>query len=566
TGVALDVTSAGTTGSYVFRANDDGTFTDSTPFVINNDGNVGIGTTTAGGTLTILSANSTGTTTSSATSVSANSLTTGTGLYAASSSLTSGKLVDLQVSGTAAAASQTALNILTAGATATSAITTYGAQISNTHTNVTSGTNVALYLNASGATTANYGLIVNAGNVGIGDTTPSYKLEVNTNVASNYVAQFLNDGDNANRYGIQIQGGAYDASGTTYYINALDGDGGQVGYIANTSGTFALTDVSDIRTKTNIVTAEMNATSILSDLRVVNFNRISDPDGPRITGFIAQEVQEVYPNAVTVGSTGLLGIAKDAFIPVLVKAFQEGDVRLTSAETKLDLIDLKTAENITTLAQLQASVDTELTVVGTTLNQLTTDSQQLTTNNEVQDQNIETLSTNYQLLTTNFANLQLDMNTQTSKLALLETQMQTLIDFYTTFSLDNLIAKDVSGNVDLLDGKLRAKILETGALAIEVIDPLAPTIGTATILPVVTDADNDGIDDDTGADGKSVVVETTAMTETAKIFTNFTKNPGAYSWTDKKKNGSGNYTGFAIHLSTPVTVPVKVDWWIVETK
>lgn len=81
--------------------------------------------------------------------------------------LTSGIAVDIQVSGTFAAASQTALNILTAGANGTAAITAYGAQISNTHTNATSGTNIALYLNASGATTANYALSVNSGTVWI---------------------------------------------------------------------------------------------------------------------------------------------------------------------------------------------------------------------------------------------------------------------------------------------------------------------------------------------------------------------------------------------------------------
>ncbi|MDP2641946.1 MAG: hypothetical protein Q8P21_01480, partial [bacterium] len=87
-----------------------------TGLVVDSSRNVGIGTTSPGGTLSVLSTNSTGVTTSSALNVSANSLTTGTGIYAASSALTSGKLVDLQVSGTAAAASQTALNILTTGA------------------------------------------------------------------------------------------------------------------------------------------------------------------------------------------------------------------------------------------------------------------------------------------------------------------------------------------------------------------------------------------------------------------------------------------------------------------
>ena len=149
--------------------------------VDSTNGRIGIGNATPGGTLSIVSANATGITTGAALNLSANSLTTGTGFYGASSTLTTGDLMDLQVSGTAAGASQTALNILTTGANATAAISTYGAQISNTHTG--SGTNVGLYLNASGGTN-NYGLIVAAGNVGIGTTSPSNLLSVGYNVAN----------------------------------------------------------------------------------------------------------------------------------------------------------------------------------------------------------------------------------------------------------------------------------------------------------------------------------------------------------------------------------------------
>jgi hypothetical protein len=117
--------------------------------------------TYTGTTNTFTLPTTTGTTTASGIAVAGNSLTTGTGIYAASSSLTSGKLLDLQVSGTAAAESQTALNVATAGANGTSGITTKGAVISNTHTGTTS-TNVALELTASGGTT-NTALNVTAG-------------------------------------------------------------------------------------------------------------------------------------------------------------------------------------------------------------------------------------------------------------------------------------------------------------------------------------------------------------------------------------------------------------------
>ena len=53
TGSTLNITSASTNGGLVFRANDDGTLTDSTPFVIDAAGNVGVGTTSPNSKLTV---------------------------------------------------------------------------------------------------------------------------------------------------------------------------------------------------------------------------------------------------------------------------------------------------------------------------------------------------------------------------------------------------------------------------------------------------------------------------------------------------------------------------------
>lgn len=79
--------------------------------------------------------------------------TTGNGLALTTSTLTSGSLVDLASTGTAAASStQKVLNVATSGANGTSGQTTYGGYFSNTHTGTTS-TNVGLYAVASGGTT-----------------------------------------------------------------------------------------------------------------------------------------------------------------------------------------------------------------------------------------------------------------------------------------------------------------------------------------------------------------------------------------------------------------------------
>src|SRR5690606_23282997 len=119
----------------------------------------------------------TGTGTSSGFSLRANSLTTGTGANFSSTSLTSGSLVNIDVNSTAAASNtQKALNVVTAGANATSTQTTYGGYFANTHTG-TDSTNVAGYFSASGGTN-NYAGIFNGGNVGIGTTAPIAMLDV----------------------------------------------------------------------------------------------------------------------------------------------------------------------------------------------------------------------------------------------------------------------------------------------------------------------------------------------------------------------------------------------------
>lgn len=82
----------------------------------------------------------------------------------------------------AASNAQTLLNLALSGANGTAGQTTYGAQISNTHTG--SGTNVALYTTASGGTN-NYAAIFNGGNVGIGTSTPTEKLTVAGNILFN---------------------------------------------------------------------------------------------------------------------------------------------------------------------------------------------------------------------------------------------------------------------------------------------------------------------------------------------------------------------------------------------
>jgi site-specific recombinase XerD len=82
-------------------------------------------------------------------------------------------------------------------------------------------------------------LLINAdGNVGIGGiTSPGFQLDVYQNLAGNWIARFDNDGNTNDRYGLWVQSGKDDGTGTNYSQVFLDGDGTDVGYITYTGGT-----------------------------------------------------------------------------------------------------------------------------------------------------------------------------------------------------------------------------------------------------------------------------------------------------------------------------------------
>tara|TARA_R100001086_G_C11800769_1_gene248777 strand:+ start:54 stop:1037 length:984 start_codon:yes stop_codon:yes gene_type:complete len=76
------------------------------------------------------------------------------------------------------------------------------------------------------------------GGVGIGVTSIDKAFIAKEDSGSaGYCFEFINDGNNANRYGGIVQCGTDDASGTNYLFVFRDGDGTSQGYITFTSGT-----------------------------------------------------------------------------------------------------------------------------------------------------------------------------------------------------------------------------------------------------------------------------------------------------------------------------------------
>ena len=229
-------------------------------------------------------------------------------------------------------------------------------------------------------------VIDSSGKVGIGTNNPSGNggfLTVIGNFASNYALKLQNAGDNANRYGIRVQAGAYNASGTTYYLMASDGDGHEVGYIANTSGTFAITDSSDERVKEDIVPSIVDGLSVINAVKVQDFTRKKSRQRV-LAGFTAQQLLAAYPQAVVqpaptdeilyaendelpegveVGDTRveadlspMMGVTKDAFIGPLILAVQELTAKGEASDGAIMTSELRRIES---MQELQALVEAQ---------------------------------------------------------------------------------------------------------------------------------------------------------------------------------------------------------------
>lgn len=114
--------------------------------------------------------------------------------------------------------------------------------------------------------------------------------------------------------------------------------GTQIGFISCSSTVIAVNGTSDRRLKKDIRPAD-NAGAVLDAIRVVAHGWLHDPDAQVRWGFVAQDLHEVMPEAVTVGDDGLQveqawGVDKGALVPLLVLEIQAIRRRLAALEAR----------------------------------------------------------------------------------------------------------------------------------------------------------------------------------------------------------------------------------------
>lgn len=115
---------------------------------------------------------------------------------------------------------------------------------------------------------------------------------------------------------------------TTRRIDNLVFNGG-TGNTCSVNASTGITCSSDERLKTNITDIE-SALSDVMNLRTVTYNWKTDPDGKPMIGFIAQNLQQYFPQLVTENLDGMLSVNYAQITPVLVRAIQELNVKVGS--------------------------------------------------------------------------------------------------------------------------------------------------------------------------------------------------------------------------------------------
>lgn len=108
-------------------------------------------------------------------------------------------------------------------------------------------------------------------------------------------------------------------------------------YVDNSGNLVASGDVttnSDVMLKENIVNIE-NAIDMVKSLNGVTFTRKSDPNHKRSIGLIAQDVEELIPEAVAENG-GIKSVAYGNLVAVLVEAIKEQQKEIDELKEKIN--------------------------------------------------------------------------------------------------------------------------------------------------------------------------------------------------------------------------------------
>jgi hypothetical protein len=197
----------------------------------------------------------------------------------------------------------------------------------------------------------------------INEESRDVDFRVESNANSNAI--FLDGGSNV----LYFMGSTYGAANTSTgayitnsgqfvvkssganYFNRTDANGSVIDFYRGTSAVGSIhvsttgttyNTTSDRRLKENIE-AITDGTDKLMAMRPVTHTWIADKDAPAVHGFIAQEMQEIVPEAVSGDPEGeeMMSMDYGRITPVLVAALQDAHRKIAELESRLSAMEAK---------------------------------------------------------------------------------------------------------------------------------------------------------------------------------------------------------------------------------
>lgn len=188
--------------------------------------------------------------------------------------------------------------------------------------------------------------ISNQGNVAIGTQGPvSNMFDVLKASTGDYIASFRNESDDVSNNGVLIETGEATPTTTNTLMTFQDGDGDEVGSITfDGVGTY-YNVTSDERLKKDITDTNLGLDTLMH-IQVRDFNWKNHPTEEKTHGFIAQDLFEVYPQAVSRPSSpdGLWQVDYSKLMPLVIKSIQDQQATIAQLQSQVNGVSTSSAQ------------------------------------------------------------------------------------------------------------------------------------------------------------------------------------------------------------------------------
>ncbi|MFY7814276.1 MAG: tail fiber domain-containing protein, partial [Chryseobacterium taeanense] len=235
-----------------------------------------------------------------------------------------------------------------------------------------------IYLSTNGNADASQFVMLEGGNVGIGNSSPQSKLHVNSTltVGNNSLTGGTINLGNAN-HGIRRgypgsesydnNVGLYTTAGNIYLSTNGNAEYGQFAMVAGNIGIGTSSPQSKLHVNGTIKASRIEGTSDrrfkkdihkiygatekLNQLNGYTYTWRDKSEFPGQTlgegkdiGVIAQEVEQVFPDAVSTNKDGYKSVNYNALVPVLIEALKESNNKIDRLEQRIKVLESEKAK------------------------------------------------------------------------------------------------------------------------------------------------------------------------------------------------------------------------------